>query len=406
MEKEKNAIDKFLKNLVEKYFYELAAAVILLFSVVITIRLMTFKFAGSYISGDFNNYLLAWITQYRQLGVVKGLASRVGNYYVPYNLYLALLSVLPVDEGIGISFLSCLFEYISIIYIYKILVLLLENRTDKVFKDRNRRAMFCALMVLYLPSCMLNGTLWKQCDAIYTCFILIGLYQLFKKKFTLAFFIFGIAFIFKLQTLFMIPFLLVLYLLYFEFSILEFLWFPGMYILAGLPAIACGKSAYDTYATYFRQGVIGKMTVGFPNVYCFGLDSYEAMTLPALIICASIFVFAAVFIRSNRKNVTPELLVVMAGWLFMTCPMFLPGMHSRYDYMAILLITIYALALDIKMAPAAVIMNVVPMFTYGSYLFHEGNILLSYQALSLMYLIAYLYTAGYIYRKLKGAESR
>ncbi|MBO6137739.1 MAG: hypothetical protein J6O71_03915 [Lachnospiraceae bacterium] len=390
MEKQRNAVDRFLKGLVEKYFYELAAAVILLFSIAITIKLATFKFNGSYISGDFNNYLLAWITQYRQLGIVDGLASRVGNYYVPYNLYLALLSVLPVDEGIGISFLSCLFEYIAVIYVYKFLVLLMENRTEGVFRERNRRAMFVALMLLYLPSCMLNGTLWKQCDAIYTCFIIIAMYKLFQKKFHLAFFIFGIAFIFKLQTLFMIPFLVVLYLLYFEFSIFEFLWFPGMYIAAGLPAIACGKSVYDTYATYFRQGVIGKMTVGFPNVYCFGLDSYEAMTLPALLICASIFVFAAVFFRSRREAVTPKLLLLMAGWLFMTCPMFLPGMHSRYDYMAILLITAYTLAFDIRMAPAAVIMNVIPMFTYGSYLFHEGNILLSYQALALMYLFAYL----------------
>ena len=400
MEKKTNAIDRFFKELVEKHFYELAAGVVLLFSIAITVKLMTFKFAGSYISGDFNNYLMAWITQYRQLGIVKGLASRVGNYYVPYNLYLALLSVLPVDEGIGISFLSCLFEYIAVIFVYKFLVLLMENRTQGVFKETNKRALFCSLMLLYLPSCLVNGTLWKQCDAIYTCFIIIALYLIFQKRFHLGFFVFGIAFIFKLQTLFMIPFLLVLYLLYFEFSILEFLWFPGMYIVAGLPAIACGKSAYDTYATYFRQGVIGKMTVGFPNIYCFGLDSYEAMTFPALLICASIFVFAAVFFRRRRELVTPKLLVLMAGWLFMTCPMFLPGMHSRYDYLAILLITVYALAFDLRMAPAAVIMNVVAMFTYGSYLFHEGNILLSYQALALMYLFAYLYTAGYIYKKL------
>ncbi len=395
-----NPIDSFFKYLINNYLYEIAAALLILASLAIRIYLTRFKFAGSYISGDYNNYLTVWVNQYRELGIVDGLKMRVGTYYVPYNLYLALLSVLPVDEGIWIPVLSCLFEYIGIFFIYRILLLLIEGRSAFTVIGLNKRALFTSILVLFFPVCFLNGTIWKQCDSIYTCFILIGLYLLLRKRFTFSFFIFSIAFVFKLQTVFFVPFLLMVYILYAEFSILEFLWFPGMYLLAGLPAIACGRSALDTYGTYFRQGEIYKMTVGFPNIYCLGIDSYEAMAFPAMFICASVFIFAACFIKRREKFVTPGLLIVMAGWLFMTCPMFLPGMHSRYDYPAILLITVYALALDINMAPAAAVMNVVPIFTYGSYLFHMGDNLVTYQTLALMYLFAYLYTAMYIYLRL------
>ena len=59
----------------------------------------------------------------------------------------------------------------------------------------------------------------------------------------------------------------------------------------------------------------------------------------------------------------------------------------------------YALAIDLKLAPTAVIMNLCPIFTYGSYLFHMGDNLLNYQHMSLMYLFAYLYAAWYLYRR-------
>ena len=42
MEKQRNAVDRFFKDLVDKYFYELAAGVVLLFSIAITLKLMTF----------------------------------------------------------------------------------------------------------------------------------------------------------------------------------------------------------------------------------------------------------------------------------------------------------------------------------------------------------------------------
>lgn len=386
-----NPIDKKIRLIIDKYFYEIALFFLVLVSVLIRIYLAKFRFNGEYISGDYQNYLRHWVEVYRSKGIVEGLSRNVGDYYVPYNIILAIIGSLPIDDGIGISVVSVAGEYIGAFFMYKLLNLITKGK---------RRAAFTAAMMLFIPIAMLNGTIWKQCDAWYTAFLIIGLYRLFSRKYHTAFFFFGIAFIFKLQTLFFVPFLLLFYLLFFDFSILEFLWFPGLYLLAGVPAILCGRPVIRTYLTYIKQTDIYKMTIGFPNVYCLGLDSYEVMAKPAILITVSVLAIIAVTVMHKKKEVDNEILFLLAGFMEMTCVMFLPAMHERYDYVAIIFITVFALGIDIRMGFTAVIMNVCAMLNYGCYLFHGGEHLISYQAEALMYLAGYLFAAYYIYRKL------
>lgn len=385
-------LDKVLINIIENHIYEIAVAFIVLLSLVIRYKLATFKFNGDYISGDFRGFLRVWVDYYRELGVREGLSRTIGDYYVPYNIILAIISVIPIfDEGIWISAVSIFGEYLGALFMFRIL--------NHLTGGNKVRSAFAAAMMLYLPMAMLNGSLWKQCDAFYTSFIFIGLYYFFKKKYDPAFIFFGIAFIFKLQTLFFVPFLIAMYICYHEFSILKFLWFPGLYLVAGIPALLCGRSPAATYLVYFRQTDVAKMSIGFPNIYILGIDSYEAMTVPALMITLTVLVLIACFLMRRRDRLDQRLMFMVAGFFVMTCVMFLPAMHERYDYLAIIILSMYALAIDLKLAPTAVIMNLCPIFTYGSYLFHMGDNLLNYQHMSLMYLFAYLYAAWYLYRR-------
>ena len=155
----RNPVDLFFIKLIQDYFYEIAIAVLILFSIVIRIKLSTFKFGGEYISGDYNGFLSVWVNLYRENGIAGGLGQIIGDYYVPYNIILAVISVIPIfDEGIWISAVSVFGEYLGALYIFKLLKKLTGNRT---------RAAFCAAIMLYLPAAILDGTLWKQCDAIH-----------------------------------------------------------------------------------------------------------------------------------------------------------------------------------------------------------------------------------------------
>ncbi len=399
----KNPVDSFVRDLIEKHFYEIALGFLILVSVIIRIYLARFKFNGEYISGDYQNYLRHWVNVYREKGLIEGLSRNVGDYYVPYNIILGIIGCLPIDDGLGISFISVLGEYIGAFFMFRLLNLLIKGGREE--GPYSRRAAFAAVMMLFIPIAMLNGTIWKQCDAWYTSFIIMGLFRFFSKKYHSAFFLFSVAFIFKLQTLFFVPFLFLAYLLFFDFSILEFLWFPFMYLLAGIPAILCGRPVIRTYLTYIKQTDIYKMTIGFPNIYCLGLDSYEVMAKPAILITISVFAILAAFVRAKRDKADASLLFLLAGFMEMTCVMFLPAMHERYDYVAIIFICVYALAFDLKMGFTAVAMLVCSMLNYGTYLFHGGEHFISYETEAMIYLAGYLYALYYIYRKLNGGEN-
>ena len=412
--KAKNPVDVFLRSLIEEHLYEIAMAVLILIAIVLKFKLASFKFNGEYISGDYQNYLRHWVDVYRQKGIIEGLSRNVGDYYVPYNIILAIISAIPIDDGLLISFVSIAGEFMTSFFIFKLGNLLItgglsEKQSAKSAggegekKKYSKRAAFTAIMYLYLPLVMLNSTLWKQCDAWYTSFIMMGLYNLFSKKHRRAFVFFAVAFIFKLQTLFLAPFLIIVYMLFFEYSIFEFLWFPGLYLLAGIPAILCERPAIRTYLTYVKQSNIYKMSIGLPNVYCLGIDSYEALGKPAILITIAILVIISCVLCAHREKLRDDskLLFLIAGFIEYTCVMFLPAMHERYDYVAIVIITAFAFCFDIRMLYPAVIMNVCSIFTYGSYLFHNGDNLIPYQPMALLYLTAYIYTACYIFISLR-----
>ena len=60
--------------------------------------------------------------------------------------------------------------------------------------------------------CKHRDHIWCQCDIIYSAFILWGLYRLFQKDSRGCMIFVGIAFAFKQQTLFILPFLVILWL--------------------------------------------------------------------------------------------------------------------------------------------------------------------------------------------------
>ena len=64
---------------------------------------------------------------------------------------------------------------------------------------------------LFLPTVILNAAVWSQCDIIYTLLILECVNCLMKNKKWAGMWFYGAAFAVKLQTLFIFPFLVILW---------------------------------------------------------------------------------------------------------------------------------------------------------------------------------------------------
>ena len=380
MEK-RTKLDSLLWKLVDRYAFYIVMCILLIISFLIRFHLAPI----CVLSADYNNFIVPWVEKYRELGLVGGLSQKIGDYYVPYNVLLAIISLFPWKPYVLVSLTSCIAEYISAFFIYKISVLLLNERAVNMVKEK---ACLIAIATLYLPFVFLNSALWKQCDAIYTCFMVISLYMMLREKYTQMMIFFSIGFCFKLQAVMLLPVFVIVYFIRKRFSILQFLWVPVMYLITGIPAVICGKGLKPTYRVYFRQtGEYNGMSINAPNIYQFGLGDYPALSKVAVMVTIGIIAVAALYCFYERKNMNMCNTVYMSAWEVWTCFMFLPAMHERYDYAAIILITAVIFATgNIKMIWAPVIMNICAIITYSKCLM-GGDF--SIQFASVIYCIAY-----------------
>lgn len=66
-------------------------------------------------------------------------------------------------------------------------------------------------------------------------------------------------------------------------------------------------------------------------------------------------------------------MLTLAGWCIMSAVKFLPGMHERYDYLAVVLLSFVAIAYRKRTIIPAIIMNLCSNFSYGRMLTQTGE---------------------------------
>ncbi len=385
-------IDKWIHDLSERQLQLIGLVVLVILSVIIRIHLAPFCQE----SPDYYTYYATWVEQYRHLGIVKGLSTTIGDYYVPINVIYAIISLFPWEPWVLIAAVSCLFEYITVIFLYRIIMFLSTGQRAK--GELQIKAAYAAVAVLFLPCSMWNSALWKQCDSIYTCFAIIALYYLIQDRYRMAVIFLGISLSFKLQAVILIPVFGCVYLIKRRYSLLHFLWLPVVYLIAGFPAVILHRGLRATYLTYLGQMQEGTsqsygLNSYFPNLYAFGLDQYyHQLALPAVLLAIAFLGSMLLLVYHYREQISADRIIYLAILSAWTCCVFLPGMHERYDYVVLLLLTIYALTRDHKLIPAAILINFCSMLTYTMVLFKGQTLPL--MMIGLLYLLAYLYAGG------------
>lgn len=398
-DRKNNPIDKFIFGLIDNHLDMIALGILIIMAVIVRIVLMS----EVKLSPDYESYYLKWVMEYKERGIIAGLSTTIGDYYVPLNIMYALCSLFPCEPYIPLTIFSGIAEFISAFYLYRIAeILLLESGKDT--EKAKKVAAYIAVATLYLPFVVFNGSLWKQCDAIYAVFLVIAIFYLLKDEYNKSFIFLALSFGFKLQSIFFVPLYLVIYMAKKNFSILKFVWVPVMYLVMGLPSVILGRGLRATYFSYLAQtnetSSEGYGMVSFyPNFYNYGLDNYdEFLKVPGIALTAAILVILAVFtikhksFLGNRANTL--YLGVFLGW---TCCMFLPGMHERYDYVIVLLATILFATAFKRNIWAAVVMNLCSFLVYAIVLFRSDEI--SMIVVSCLEIAAYIYLSADFIRR-------
>lgn len=293
---------------------------ILLFGLSIVIRFQIYGFVNpdAVILGGWYDHLNSngW----------AGLASEDFSNYPPAYLYLLWFFTLLdrwVESFTAIKLIPTFFDVLSAFVIFRMARLQYADDTPYL----------ASAGFFILPTIMFNSTNWGQIDSLYTSFLLLCLYLLLIEKPLWAMLAFGMAFSFKAQSIFFLPFLGIL-LLKGRLKWYTFLLVPAVYVILGVPAAWLGRSWSSILTIYIGQvGQFRALSGNAPNLYIFIPNSfYDA----GLRIGLAIFVFAlAVWGWVNwRANITftQRQVSLMALATLILVPYVLPKMHERYFY--------------------------------------------------------------------------
>jgi Gpi18-like mannosyltransferase len=162
---------------------------------------------------------------------------------------------------------------------------------------------------------------------------LVCVYFLLKEKPFWALAAFGMAFSFKSQSIFLLPFLGIMFLKG-KIRWYHFLLIPAVYVILGIPAALIGRSWMSIFTIYFGQVEQFRiLSKDAPNLYIFIPNSFYDV---GLWVGLGIFLIAmAIWGWNNWRSkisLTHRQIMLMALASLALVPFLLPKMHDRYFY--------------------------------------------------------------------------
>lgn len=323
---------------------------------------------------DYENFLTVWVDFFRENGGWSALSQSIGNYNVPYLYFLALFSYSGVRDLYLIKLLSVFFD---VVLAWAVL------RLVRVCRGGEKAQTAGFIIALFLPTVVLNGAYWGQCDSIYGAFALLGVCFALERRPVLSVVSVALSFAFKLQAVFVMPVYLV-FVFTGRIKWRHLLVFPLTYFIAVLPAVLTGRPLLDTLLLYFSQAdsVGDALNYNSSSVFALVRGDVNRQLFSLLGIGGAaaflLLVYAWLFFR--RRDITERTLLCCSLLICLGVPFFLPHMHERYFFIADVLSLVLAV--------------LVPCMTLVPVLVSFGSLLGYYAYLNMRYLLPMRYGAA------------
>lgn len=336
-----------------------------------------------YESADYKDHFEKWYDFILQNGNFSALKYDFSNYNVTLLYLMAACSVLfPESSKIFVlKGISIVFDFALAFFVYKCVYCKYHRRGE---------ATLAALAILFAPTVVLNGAMWGQWDPIYTTCLVACLYFLLTRRQTAAFAVFGLAFSFKFQAIFLAPLFLWL-LVKKEVNIQYCLLAPLCWFTLLLPAWLAGRPFGDLLLIYINQNsVYSSLRESAPNLYQWISDDYYSFYPAGIAFAVGVTVALAVVVYKSRVKVTADRLIFLAFLSALLTPYVLPKMHDRYFFPADVIAIIFAFYWP-RYWYAPIIVGLTSLLTYVRFLAGGSVILpLSWLAAVLLVLIGVL----------------
>lgn len=336
---------------------------------------------------DYQNFLSPWTEYFRTNNGLLALGQPLGNYNIPYLFFLALISYLPVEPLFLIKFFSVIWDILLALGCLRLVSLVTRSTAKRLF---------VFLMTLLLPTVLLNGSYWGQCDSIYVALAVWSIYHAMARQGIRAMIALAAAFAFKLQAIFVFPLFLV-FLATGRIKWPHLFAFPLTYLILISPAVLAGRPLLETITLYASQtGSIGAgLNYNAPSIFAL-LGEHLSIYAGSLLGIAAAGISTLLllwWLLRRRRELDNESLLCAAVLFAVVLPFLLPHMHDRYFFLADILTLVFAVVL-----PRHFLLPVLAQFAsllgYHAYLRQRYLLPMSWGTIAFLAVICFL--LGYL----------
>ncbi|GAA2670942.1 hypothetical protein [Actinoplanes palleronii] len=295
------------------------------------------RYAGRHEQTEDLRIFTAWYQKLMAAGGFEGLGKEIGNYNAPFLYLLWASSLLPGSILIKIKLVWTAFDVLLAFFTYRLVAL----------RWGARAGVTGALIMVLLPTVVINASFYGQMDAMWASFALGGVYFLVRDKPWWGVVFCTVALAFKPQGIFIFP-LLALLVLAGSMKVLPLVAAPITWVLLDLPAILLGRDPVELLTIYdpARQSVhVPALTSNAPSVWTFFpfTARIETVRTLAYLFTAALVLGLIHLLVARRVKMDATRIVTAAAVFAILVPFLMPGMHERYFYLADVLTLLLAI---------------------------------------------------------------
>ena len=321
------------------------------------------------VNADLRDFLIPWYRFIIGHGRFDAFGQAFSNY-APAYLYLLSLASL-ADRLAEPAWIIRVLSTVA-----SLGAALLAARVARAAGHSAQASAALGVSFFLLPEVLVNGPLWGQCDILYSAFLVAFVALAARGRSLAALAMLGVAFSFKLQTVFIGPF--VLYLLW--TGVLRWRHLavvPLVYLVSVTPAALAGRDWSELLTLYFNQfGYYRQLSMNAPNLYWL-IDRYlpghyEMGVRIGLVVATAVgLALTAAFVRRGPTRALDELLL-MATVSLAAMPFALPKMHERYFFAAGVMAFMLAVVRPAAW-PVVMLLQAASLAAYSRFLLEASN---------------------------------
>jgi len=345
------------------------AGLFILALTLLTLRITLWRY---FVNFDLQTAFLPWQNYLLEHGRWHALRHPFSMYFPAYFDITAMTSYLDghFNRVSQIKLVSFVFDIVTAVVAYYFVAHLTRNSAPGGRKSVAQLvAPFC---ILAGPTVLLNGAVWGQSDIVYTCFLLLSTFSVIAGSGALAALFFGFAFAFKLQAIFLLPFIAAM-VLQKRIRWWHLLLVPVGWLAALVPPVLNGANPLEFLTLTSSQGEAFPMLaidVGNPWIIADRLHmNVHWGTLVGTVL--TVFLMIAITIwgarpafRSGRNT------LILATMSVLFLPYFMPKMHDRYFFPAEIFLCILSCVDLAFVLPAALVLSA-SLIYYGNYFLYH-----------------------------------